>query len=203
MKLKTSSLLMLLVGLFALAFAPAPKTAYKVDTQKSTLSWVGRKVTGAHNGAISLAGGTLIWDGKNLKGGSFDIDMSSITNEDITDEGYNQKLVGHLKIDDFFSTDKHPKATFVITEVAPKTANQYLVKGNLTIKGITKEVQFPATVEAKGNQLTATAKILVDRTKYDIKYGSGSFFDNLGDKAIDNEFELNVALIATQAGVAQ
>lgn len=193
----------LLAGLLAFAFTTAATSEFEVDTQKSTIGWIGRKVTGSHNGAIALSSGKLDWDGTTLKGGSFDIDMNSITCADITDAGTNQKLVGHLKADDFFGTEKYPKASFVITKVSPKATNQYLVDGKLTIKGITKAVQFPATVQATGNQLKATAKILVDRTQYEIKYGSGSFFDDLGDKAIDNEFELNVALVANKAGVAQ
>jgi polyisoprenoid-binding protein YceI len=203
MKTRTTSLFLVLAGLFALAFTTVASSEYQVDTQKSTISWIGRKVAGAHNGTIQIANGKLVWDGKALKGGTFTIDMTSMTCEDLTDEGYNQKLIGHLKSDDFFSTDKYPTATFVITNASHKAKDQYLVNGNLTIKGITKAVQFPATVQATGNQLKATAKILVDRTQFDIKYGSGSFFDDLGDKAIDNEFELNVALVANKAGVAQ
>ena len=201
MNTKTTSLLALLLGLFALAFTGVKSNEYVVDPQQSKINWVGRKVTGEHSGGISISQGKLIWNGKQLKGGSFEIDMNSITNTDITDKGYSDKLVGHLKADDFFATEKHPKANFVITSVTPQ-GQQSLVKGNLTIKGITKEVQFSATVQANGKQLTAKAKIMVDRTLFDIKYGSGSFFDNLGDKAIENEFELDVALVANQT-VAQ
>jgi polyisoprenoid-binding protein YceI len=189
-------LIALFVGLFAFAFTTANDPEYKVDKQQSKLSWVGRKVTGEHSGIINISNGKLNWNGKSLTGGSFEIDMASITNTDITDKSYNEQLVGHLKSDDFFSTEKFPAASFVITEVKPLTKSQSQVKGNLTLKGVTKEVQFPATIQARGNQLIATAKILIDRTQYGIRYGSGSFFDNLGDKAIDNEFELNVELVA-------
>jgi polyisoprenoid-binding protein YceI len=201
MKTRTTTLFALLIGLFALAFV-APVQEYKVDTKASSLHWIGRKVTGEHDGTLKISNGSLQWDGKQLKGGSFDIDMASITNTDLKDADYNKKLVDHLESEDFFATRQYPKATFVITKVTPQAKNEALVKGNLTIKGITKEIEFPATIQAKGNELTATAKILVDRTLYNIKYGSGSFFDNLGDKAIDNEFELNVALVA-KAPVAQ
>lgn len=197
MKIKTS-FLVLLLGLFALSFT-AVDTTYQVDAKQSKLGWLGRKIGGEHSGGLNLSKGTLQWDGKQLKGGSFEIDMTSITNTDITDKGYSQKLVDHLKSDDFFSTSKHPKATFVITKVSPAANNQQLVKGKLTIKGITHEVEFPAVVQTKGNQLTATAKIIVDRSLYDVRYGSQSFFADLGDKAIDNEFELQVALVATKA----
>lgn len=199
MKTKTT-LIALFLGLFAFAFTVVKETVYQVDPQQSKVTWVGRKVTGEHAGTIDLSSGKLIWNGEKLTGGSFEIDMASIANTDITDQEYNQKLVGHLKSDDFFATDKHPKATFVITKVTPLANNQFQVKGDLTIKGITKEVQFPATIQATEDQLSAKANIVVDRTLYDIRYGSGSFFDNLGDKAIDNNFELNVELVANNQG---
>jgi polyisoprenoid-binding protein YceI len=173
-------------------------TEYKVDINQSKVIWTGKKVTGEHTGNITLSEGKLITDGKTVTGGSFSIDMATITCTDLTDAGYNSKLIGHLKSDDFFSTEKHPKSTFTITNVTSKEKDQYSVKGNLTIKGITKELEFPATIQTVGNQVKATAKILVDRTKYDIKYGSGSFFDNLGDKTINDEFELNVTLVAAK-----
>lgn len=197
-----NTLIALFVAFLAFAFT-SKNTEYKVDTQQSKITWVGRKVTGEHSGTISIVNGKLFWDGKNLKGGSFDIDVASIKNTDLTDEENNQKLVGHLKSDDFFSAEKYPTATLVITKVTPIGQNQSQVKGNLTIKGITKEIQFPATVQETGNQIHAKAKIMVDRTKYDIQYGSGSFFENLGDKAIDNEFELHVNLVAEKASGAK
>lgn len=190
-------LFVLLAGFVAFAFT-AKNDTYTVDKSASTIKWVGRKVTGEHSGTINISSGKLIWNGQALKGGSFEVDMTSLANTDLTDAEYNQKLVGHLKSDDFFATEKYPKASFVITKVKETGKNQSQVTGDLTIKGVTKQVSFPATVQVKGNDLVASGKILVDRTQFGIKYGSGSFFDNLGDKAIDNEFELNVALVATK-----
>lgn len=195
MKTKTT-LIALFVALFAFAFTVVKEFEYKIDSKQSRLVWLGRKVTGEHTGNIHLSSGKLNWNGRELTGGSFEVDMASITNTDLTDQEYNQKLVGHLKSDDFFSTEKFPKATFVITKVKAIAKNQSQITGNLTIKGISREIQFPATIESQGEQLKATAKIVVDRTQYDIRYGSGSFFDNLGDKAIDNDFELKVVLLA-------
>ncbi|WP_224994630.1 YceI family protein [Cesiribacter sp. SM1] len=193
--------LALLISLFAVAFTVVKDTTYTVNQQQSKLTWIGRKVGGEHTGTIQLSNGKINWNGKSLTGGTFEVDMSSITNTDVTDKEYNQKLVSHLKSDDFFSTDKYPKARFVITKVTPLANSQSQIKGKLTIKGITKEVEFPATIQASGSQLTARAKVVVDRTLYNIRYGSGSFFDNLGDKAINNEFELNVVLVANKAEV--
>jgi len=115
--------------------------------------------------------------------------MTSVTSTDLTGE-YQGKLNGHLKADDFFGTDKFPTAKLVIKTIGEKSANVYTATADLTIKGITKPVTFDITVA--GN--TATTAFKVDRTKYDIKYGSGSFFEGLGDKTISDEFELTVAL---------
>jgi len=172
---------------------------YKVDAGKSKLTWVGKKVTGEHSGIINIAEGSLTTKSNKLTGGTFTIDMTSLKDTDITNPDGQQKLVGHLKSDDFFATDKHPKATFVITKITAGEKDQYTVKGNLTIKGITNEIEFPASVQIVNGQITAKAKILVDRTKFDIKFRSGNFFENLGDKAIDDNFELNVELVGTQA----
>ena len=182
-------------ALAAFAFNMAAIT-YKVDSKQSKVTWIGRKVTGEHTGNISLMDGTFAFDGKAVTGGSFNIDMNSITCTDLTDAEYNGKLIGHLKSDDFFSTAKFAKSTLVLTKLVPTGKNQYNVMGNLTIKGVSHPIEFPATITVALDKITAKGKIMVDRTKYDIKYGSASFFDSLGDKAISNEFELNVDLVA-------
>ncbi len=197
--MKKANFLVALIATVVVAFAfTTANVDYKVDKQQSKVAWVGKKVTGQHTGMINIADGKFTSDGKTLTGGSFEIDMNSITCTDLTDKGYNDKLVGHLKSDDFFSTEKFPKSTFVITSLTALGKDQYKVVGNLTIKGITKPVEFPALIQVTDKEVKAAAKIKVDRTKYDIKYGSGSFFDNLGDKAIDNDFELNVDLVANK-----
>jgi len=181
--------------------APAP-TKYKVDTKASSLIWTGKKVTGQHNGNVQLQSGDLVVDGKLLKQATFEIDLSSITVTDVKDPESNGKLVGHLKNEDFFNVSKFPKASFALTSATPTSGDEYLVKGKLTIKGITNEVEFPATIKNDGKKLTAIAKIIVDRTKYDIRFRSTSFFENLGDKAIYNDFELDLNLVANlQSGV--
>lgn len=188
----TKSLLILVAAAATLSFTVKKEDGYKVDIGKSKLTWIGKKVTGSHTGAINFAEGSFVTNGKKVTGGSFVIDMTTITDID-----KNERLVGHLKSDDFFSTEKNPKATFLITTITGEK-DQYTIKGNLTIKGITNEVEFPATIQTEGKQLTAKAKILVDRTKYEIKFRSGNFFENLGDKAIEDNFELNVDLVASQ-----
>jgi polyisoprenoid-binding protein YceI len=167
---------------------------YTVDVAKSSITWIGKKVAGSHNGTISLKSGSLNVNGKNLVGGSFVIDMNSIKDAD-----GSARLEGHLKAEDFFGTAKNPTSTFTITKVAGSGAN-VTVTGNLTIKGITKPISFPATfaVNADGTVSALAGKIVVDRTQYDIKYGSKSFFDSIGDKAIDDNFEIGVKIVASK-----
>jgi polyisoprenoid-binding protein YceI len=169
---------------------------YTVDTKKTTASWLATKITGKHNGNIAIHNGTIKTDGKNITGGAFEFDMNSITCADLTDKEWNDKIVGHLKSDDFFGVVKHPTSKFEITKVTAKTGNDYEVTGKLTIKGITNEIHFPAVIKMDGKVIVAIAKITVDRTKFDIKYGSASFFESIGDKAISDNFDLDVNLVA-------
>ena len=162
----------------------------KVQTEKSTINWVGKKVTGSHEGTINLTVGALVFNGKKLAGGNFTVDMTSLVATDLKGDS-KAKLEGHLKADDFFGTDKFPAANLVIKKIADKGNGVYGINADLTIKGITKPIGFELVVAE--NQ--ANADLKVDRTKYDIKYGSGSFFDGLGDKTIYDEFELKVKLV--------
>jgi polyisoprenoid-binding protein YceI len=141
-----------------------------------------------------MAGELMIDNGK-LSGGRFEIDFKSITVLDLKDEEMNKKLTGHLKSEDFFSADKHPVGAFEITGVTENGSN-YTIKGNMTIKGITKEISFPANLKVENNKATAEASIELDRTEWDIKYGSGKFFENLGDKMIYDKFNLTIKLSA-------
>lgn len=181
----------------ATAQAAAPVT-YKVDGSKSKIAWLAKKVTGSHNGVISISGGELQADGSSLTGGSFTVDTRTMTVDDIKDANGNARLLNHLKSDDFFSVEKHPNASFAITSVKKKSGSTFDITGNLTIKGITQSISFPADVVVNGNQLNAKAAIKIDRTKFDIKYRSNSFFENLGDKAIYDDFTLDVELVATK-----
>ena len=180
------------------------QTIYKVETSQSKVVWTGKKVTGQHTGTLALSGGEVILNSNNLIGAEINLDMNSITNTDLTDPQWNKKLTEHLKSEDFFSVEKYPQASFVTTKVSKNDnegENGYTVTGNLTIKGITNEVSFPINANVVGNRLTANGKATIDRTKWNIKYGSGSFFSDLGDKAIYDEFEIIFDLVAS-AGVA-
>ncbi|WP_029038716.1 YceI family protein [Salinimicrobium xinjiangense] len=162
-----------------------------VDVEASTVEWTGKKITGSsHHGTIDLKQAylNLTEDGK-LTGGEFVIDMNTIEVTDLTGDN-KEKLEGHLNSDDFFGVSNHDTSRMVITKAVPKTGNTYTVNGDLTIKGKTEPVTFDMVV----NENTATAKVAIDRTKFGIRYGSGSFFDNLGDNTINNNFTLDVNL---------
>ena len=188
----------LLAALAFVVFSFTHVTTYKVDTTASNIIWNAEKVTGKHTGNVKIKNGVLQVDHGKLIGGSFEIDMTSITNIDLEGE-WAAKLVGHIKSDDFFGVDKYPTAKFVITRAIPQdTKGNYKIIGNLTIKEKTDEITFKANVTEAGGSLTAIGDIVVDRSKFDVKYGSGSFFDNLGDKTIYDEFGLKVSLVAKQ-----
>ena len=173
------------------------KEKYNVNTEESSVEWLGKKVTGQHNGTVQLQGGRLEMEDGQLVGGIFTMDMSTITCLDLSGE-YKGKLEGHLKSDDFFGVEKYPTATFVITKTVPQGPGKYKVIGNMTIKDKTEEVQFTANMDEKDGKVTATATLTIDRSKYDVRYGSGSFFDNLGDKTIYDNFDLTVNLVASK-----
>jgi len=172
-----------------------------IVSSESKLEWMGKKVTGQHNGTVDLGKGDLYVDGGKLTGGSFEIDFSTIKVLDITDESLNAKLTGHLKSDDFFSVSTFSIGKFEITSVTAipnATTNNYTIGGKLTIKGITKEISFPAKVNISGDAVTAMADFNIDRTLWDIKYNSGKYFENLGDKLISDEFNIKFNIIAKQ-----
>lgn len=166
----------------------------KVNTIESTIVWTAKKVTGKHNGTVAIKEGHLDINDGILKGGSFVIDMTSITVTDLQGGG-KAKLEGHLRSDDFFSVETFPTATLVITEATSKGDGNYDIKADLTIKGITNPIAFSAIVKPEGKLIKATADIKVDRTLYDVRYGSGKFFKDLGDSMIYDEFELAVSLV--------
>ncbi len=179
------------------AFTPAPTVA-NVDVKSSVVTWKGYKVTGEHAGTVNVKSGKLEFNNGVLTGGSFEIDMNTIKTTDLQGE-WAAKLDGHLKNDDFFGVTKYPTAKLVITKVVSKgKPGAYKVTGNLTIKAATKEIKFDTQLTEAGNQVTAESAIRLDRTDFDVKYGSGSFFDGLGDKTIYDEFDLNVKLVATK-----
>ncbi len=166
------------------------QTRLNAVVEKTTLSWLGEKVLGQHTGTILLKSGWLNWNNNTITGGEFLIDMTSIKDDDGSD-----KLEGHLKSDDFFGVEKYPASRLVLKESTSFEKGTATVKGDLTIKGITNPVEFRATLQKNDEGMWFFTNIVVDRSKFNVRYGSGSFFDNLGDKTIYDEFKLKVNLL--------
>ncbi|MEL6562488.1 MAG: YceI family protein [Bacteroidota bacterium] len=192
--MKRLNYILSLVAIIAFTFS-ANAQSFKIDNSASNVTWIGKKVTGSHNGNIKIKSGSLDFKNSQLSGGTIVIDMTTINTLDLTGQ-YKGDLEGHLKSDDFFGVSKFPTAKIVITKVVPQGPGKYKVTGDLTIKGTTKEIKFIANLDQSGNSLKGNADLTVDRSEYDIRYGSGSFFDNLGDKTIYDDFELSVNLVA-------
>ncbi|MEM9823335.1 MAG: YceI family protein [Bacteroidota bacterium] len=191
--------LLLTIAFVSSAFTTPPTEAiYKVDLGKSQVFWKGYKVTGSHEGTLTLKNGELTYTDNQLSGGSFDIDMTSLDCTDLKGGG-KTKLEGHLKSTDFFNVAEFPTARFEITKVVSRgKTGDYKIIGDLTIKGITKSIKFQAMVNDASDGKTATASTTIDRSEFNIRYGSGSFFDNLGDKTIYDEFDLSINLVLAQ-----
>jgi polyisoprenoid-binding protein YceI len=172
---------------------------FVIESAQSNIDWVGRKVTGAHNGTISIKEGILTLTDGQLAGGEFTIDTTSIKILDVTDPDTNTQFAGHLASPDFFASEQYPEAKFVITLAEPAGENNYNIEGNLTIKGITRPVSFTAVVNNANGIVNASGKVVVDRTLYDMRFRSGNFFKDLGDTLIYNNFDLNVSITAKAA----
>lgn len=175
-------------------------SAYKADTKESKITWKGEKVTGEHWGYVNLKSGTIDYDGKKIKDASFVVDMKSINVQDLEDPGYNKKLTNHLKSDDFFNAEGFPESKFTFKSAKKTGDNKFDITGNLTIRGKTHLITFPATITTNGDKLMAKAELKIDRSKFDVKYNSKSFFDveALADKLIYDDFYLTIELVAKQ-----
>ncbi|MEX0996080.1 MAG: YceI family protein [Flavobacteriaceae bacterium] len=160
----------------------------EMTVKESTITWKAKKITGSHYGSIKLLEGSMVLEGDQIKSGKFIIDMTSIVVEDLKGDSKG-KLERHLKSDDFFGVANHPTSTLIIKS-GNKTSEGYYINGDITIKGTTEPISF--LLKMNGN--TATANLKIDRTKFNVRYGSGSFFDNLGDNTIYDDFELDVTL---------
>lgn len=175
----------LIIATITFAFTTIEDGKKEIKVETSSVTWKGYKVTGSHMGSIALKQGSLEFKDEKLVGGEFTIDMATIINTDMEGE-YKAKLEGHLKSDDFFGVATYPTAKLVFNKVKSTGKNSYEVTGDLTIKDKTNPVTFDISIY--GNKATANVKI--DRTKFDVRYGSTSFFDDLQDKAIYDEFDL-------------
>lgn len=172
--------------------------AFKVVPERSIITWEGSKLAGKHSGTLQVSDGTVKVENGKLVGGNFTIDMASLINTDLKAGEGKEDLEGHLKSADFFDVAIHPKASFEITKVTGlegSTDANSLVYGNLTLKGVSKQVGFKANVSTTdGGVSVTTPNFTINRTDFGMKYGSASFFDNLKDKAIKDEVNLSISL---------
>ena len=168
---------------------------YQVNNETTIIKWTGKKVAGEHSGKIKVQKGSLaLKEGKLISGEIF-IDMNSITCDDIEDKESNENLIGHLKNEDFFHSSFFPQAKLKLNKFVKLRNGEYKVIADLTIKGISKPLVFNSTINQEDSKLTANAKIIFDRTLYNIRYGS-TLFGAAVDKAIDDNIVLEVHLEA-------
>ncbi len=180
---------------------------YVLSTDKSKVEWDAKKIVGGHNGTISVSGGLIELQDNKILNAEFNVDMTSIKCIDLTDAGYNGKLIGHLKSEDFFSTDKFAISSFKFTSAklvkesknGLDFENTYDVVGELVIKGKSNPINLKVLVKSQNGNIEAYSTFKVDRLKYDIKYASKNFFEGLGDKTIDNEFKLKLSFLFAKA----
>jgi polyisoprenoid-binding protein YceI len=192
--MKKSKLILFAITFAAFSFVSQSAIAqdnFKVNVENSKLTWKGYKPTGDHTGTITLASGNIILTGNKLTGGSFVADMGTIKDVD-----GSAKLEGHLKSADFFDIAVYPTSKFEITKSEIKESKMHIT-GNMTIKGITKQITFPATLAVNKDNVTLTSDTFqINRADFNVKYNSKTFFDNLKDKFINDEFDFQVTIVA-------
>jgi polyisoprenoid-binding protein YceI len=183
----------LLIG--TAAFTSKESTKYSVDNGKSVVTWTGEKLVGSHTGTVDVSSGVVYTTLGKISSTKITINMTSIKEED-----RNAKLEGHLKSPDFFDVKNHPQATFVSSNIIPQKTdakgNNYKVIGDLTIKGKSETISFPAKMTKNGAMVHATGVFTFDRSKFDVKYGSSSFFEGLGDHVIYDEVNMTFSILA-------
>ena len=190
-----------LMSLALPAFAAPTTSHYAIDPAASTVGWEGSKkiVDSKHFGTVTVKSGTIDAQGEQITSGTIEIDMTTIVNKDLEDATYNQKLVTHLKSEDFFDVTKFPTSKFVIKKAKAqkgKGGATHELTGDLTIKSETHPIIVPATLALKDGTWTGKAQITIDRTKWNLRYGSDKFFKSLGDKVISDEIKLDLNLTA-------
>ena len=177
---------------------------YSLDHTSSSLEWIGSKITGSHNGNIEFLSGEVLFDNKTILSGEIVVNMGTIENEDISSEKYKGYLVNHLKSEDFFNVDSFPYAHLVILESledidkSKESGFNTIIRCDLTIKGITHTIDIPMILNVYNNHATASGRIDIYRTLYDIRYKSKSFFPDIGDKLIYDHFTLNFTIRANR-----
>lgn len=201
----SAAVLALVLGTGSTSLADNHSGTFSVDTSASSVAWKGDKVVGSgHDGEIRFKSGSVEVKGGKIVGGSFVVDMNTMTNKDLASSPKDmEKLVGHLKSPDFFDVKKFPEATFKITSVETKSPTEIVLKGDFTMIGKTQPIEVPAKIQITATEARGEAVVKLDRTRWDLKYGSGKFFPSLvQDRIIRDEFELKFNLVAKAAAPA-
>ena len=163
---------------------------YNLDTAQSQITWTGREVsTSYHYGTLDFVSGNFEISNGAIVNGEFIVDMTSINNQDMEGDS-KARLEGHLKSDDFFSVESYPTASISINSSELISDGKWNVSADLSIKGFTHPVNFEMISSEDG----WSANLVFDRSKYDVRFRSGSFFENLGDKLIYDDIELSINL---------
>jgi polyisoprenoid-binding protein YceI len=195
--MKKAGLIMMFLAVASFAFATEGTGRLTVNTTKSTIAWLGKKVTGEHGGMISVKTGVISIENGELKHADISVDMNSMTCTDDMDDEYKGKLIGHLQSADFFNTAEFATSNFTMKSFEKGRDGKYTVTGTLSIKGIKHDITFPASVKITDKEVIVDADVTFDRAKYDIRYGSDSFFDDLGDKVIYDDVEMKLHIVAS------
>lgn len=194
--MKKSKLIFFTMAFAAFSFVSQSAFAqdnFKVNVENSSLTWKGYKPTGSHTGTITLASGNIEIKNNKITGGTFVSDMSTIKDAD-----GSAKLEGHLKSEDFFEIAVFPTSKFEITKTEVN-AGKIQVTGNMTIKGITKQITFPATLAVSKDNVTLISETFqINRADFNVKYKSKTFFNDLKDKFVNDDFDFQVTIVATK-----
>ena len=172
---------------------------FKIQKTSSHVNWTGKKILGLHTGTINIESGFIEMEDDEFKVSEVAIDMTSIVVTDIDDTKTNQEFRDHLLHDDFFAVHKHPTSHLTVTKATHLNNLEYKLDGTLTIKNISHPITFTTKLERFSDTLHSLGEIVIDRTLYNIRYGSGKFIKDLGDKLIYDEFVLQFKLIAQKA----
>ena len=188
------------------AAVPSPPTVsdgvYGIDSDKSVLEWTGRNINNRHFGRIVISGGEVVIANGRPVSGRFVLDMNSITNLDLQDEGWRGMLLRHLKSEDFFDVELYPTATFelqgtaVIADATPGKPGMEIT-GLLTIKDATRLIRFPAVIAPQEDgSIKAQAAFDIDRTDWNVCYGSGKLYERLGMHLVNDLISIEMFIVA-------
>jgi polyisoprenoid-binding protein YceI len=171
---------------------------YSIDIKESVVAWKGFMLIGSngHTGYVYISKGELMIENGQLMGGTAEVNMNTIVDDKYRSDN---NLIQHLKDPDFFDVEKFPISTFAITKVESTNSENKKITANLTIKGITQPVTFPAKIAVKDGIVKMNGKLVIDRTQWNVRYNSGKFYNILADETISDDIEFNINIVAYES----